>query len=64
MGDEVDADWDAGLIEAGREYVENDLRDKRYLAGYRDPTCPKCGIVIGNKMSYACRHSHCPVGLN
>lgn len=31
---------------------------------YRDPTCPKCGIVLGNKMMYCCPHSHCPVGLN
>jgi len=21
---------------------------------YRDPTCPKCGITLGNKMAYAC----------
>lgn len=31
---------------------------------YKDPTCPKCGIVLGNKMAYACQHSHCPAGLN
>lgn len=27
MSDEADADWDASLIEAGREYVENQMRD-------------------------------------
>jgi hypothetical protein len=32
--------------------------------GYRDPTCPKCGIVLGNRMNYCCPHFHCPVGLN
>jgi hypothetical protein len=31
---------------------------------YKDPTCPKCGIVLGNKMMYCCPHFHCPVGLN
>ena len=64
MGEEADADWEAGMLEAGREYVENNLRDKRYRAGYRDPTCAKCGIVLGNRMSYACRRHYCPAGLN
>ena len=32
--------------------------------GWKDPTCPKCGIVLGNRMSYACGHSYCPSGLN
>jgi hypothetical protein len=32
--------------------------------GYRDPKCPKCEIILGNKMMYVCRHTHCPVGLN
>jgi hypothetical protein len=32
--------------------------------GWRDPECPKCGIVLGNKMMYCCPHAHCPVGLN
>lgn len=31
---------------------------------WKDPTCPKCGIVLGNRMSYACGHTYCPVGLN
>lgn len=63
MGEEADADWDAGLIEAGRELVENDMRDKRYR-GYRDPRCAKCGIVLGNRMSYVCGNTFCPAGLN
>jgi hypothetical protein len=29
-----------------------------------DPTCPKCGIILGNKMLYCCQNYHCPVGLN
>lgn len=32
--------------------------------GWKDPTCPKCGIVLGNRMSYACGNSYCPSGLN
>ena len=31
---------------------------------WKDPACPKCGIVLGNRMSYACGHSYCPSGLN
>lgn len=31
---------------------------------YRDPSCPKCGLVLGDKMFYVCTASHCPVGLN
>lgn len=31
---------------------------------HRDPTCPKCGITLGNKMMYACAATYCPVGLN
>ena len=34
------------------------------LPGWKDPTCPKCGLVLGNRMAYACQHTHCPVGLN
>lgn len=30
MGEEADADWEAGMLEAGRELVENDFRDKLY----------------------------------
>lgn len=58
MGEEADADWQEGLIEWGRKDAQEALRP------YKDPKCPKCGIVLGNKMSYACRHSHCPSGLN
>jgi hypothetical protein len=32
MGEEADADWDAGMIEAGREYVENQIKDAFYAA--------------------------------
>jgi hypothetical protein len=31
---------------------------------WKDPTCPKCGIILGNRMSYCCKHSYCPSGLN
>ncbi len=31
---------------------------------WQDPACPKCGIILGNKMMYCCPHTHCPVGLN
>ena len=31
---------------------------------YKDPTCPKCGILLANKMAYVCQHSYCPSGLN
>jgi len=30
MGDEADADWQAGLVEQGQEYVENTLKDAMY----------------------------------
>lgn len=32
MGEEADADWEAGMLEAGREHVESDMRDRRYGA--------------------------------
>lgn len=40
------------------------LRPEPRKSSYQDPTCPKCGIVLGNKMSFACQHLHCPAGLN
>ncbi len=36
----------------------------RSVKEWKDPTCPKCGIVLGNKMMYCCREQYCPVGLN
>ena len=30
MGDETSIDWHAGLIEAGREHVENSMREDEY----------------------------------
>ncbi len=35
MGEEADADWDAGMLEAGREYVDNQIKDALY--GGRQP---------------------------
>lgn len=35
MGEEADADWEAGMLEAGRELVENDFRDKLYRGSGR-----------------------------
>lgn len=32
MGEEADADWEAGMLEAGREHVLNDMRDRQYRA--------------------------------
>jgi hypothetical protein len=58
MGEESDAAWQAGLIEAGREDA------KRSIRNYKDPSCPKCGIILGDKMMFVCPRSHCPVGLN
>ncbi len=64
MGEEADADWEAGMLEAGRKLVENDLRDKRFRAGWRDPECVKCGTKLGNRMGFVCRYQYCPSGLN
>lgn len=57
MGEEADADWEQGLIEMGEDNTKG-------LSPYRDPTCPKCGIGLGDKMFYVCRQRHCPSGLN
>lgn len=41
------------------------MRDPdKAIKPYKDPTCPKCGIILGNRMMYCCGHTHCPVGLN
>lgn len=55
--------------EIAREYywrAQKKLGDQRVGIGlpYKDPTCAKCGITLGNTMSYCCPHAHCPSGLN
>lgn len=57
MGEEADADWEHGLVEMGQDNAKG-------LSPYRDPSCPKCGKELGDRMFYVCRQRHCPAGLN
>lgn len=57
----------ADAIKALKRGEEPDIlpiNDTRPIRQWKDPTCPKCGIVLGNRMSYACGNSYCPSGLN
>jgi hypothetical protein len=49
-----------------RKFVErcNRMNDKGELPPVSEPKCGKCGITLGNKMYYVCRHAHCPAELN
>lgn len=46
MGDEADADWEAGLVEAGREEAANYYRDRLYRQPRRSKmTKPRIGAM-------------------
>lgn len=48
----------------------DEIRDRareragRVKPGWHDPECPKCGLMLGNRMAYSCPHAYCPSGLN
>jgi hypothetical protein len=55
------------IIDGLEEALERTKRgefDAPAPRAWKDPTCPKCGIVLGNRMSYACGQAYCPSGLN
>jgi hypothetical protein len=58
MGDEADADWESGMIEAGRALVVNDMRDKLHGASkakrYRSLRCVECRQNLADLPSLRC----------
>ena len=52
MGEEADADWEAGLIEWGRESIDNLITRKEYICR----NVPKCFVCDSEQVQLLSQH--------